>query len=104
MQQTIHRFGRVVGVAATAITGVALTGLFGQMYLWRAAFLYSQIHLWWQPAVIAGTAVLEFVVLGRATLRAATRTREMDGLISVILVELVFNMIFTVAFVGVPLL
>ena len=87
-----------------AVIGLALTGFFGLMYLWSAAHLYSQVHLWWQPAVIAGTAVLEFVILGLAILRAATRPREMVDLFCVILIEFVFNLFFTAAFVPIPIL
>jgi hypothetical protein len=104
VQRTIQRCGQVVSFATMAVIGLALTGFFGLMYLWTAAHLYSQVHLWWQPAVIAGTAVLEFVILGLAILRAATTPREMVDLFCVILIEFVFNMFFTAAFIPIPIL
>jgi hypothetical protein len=104
VQQAIQRCGQVVSVAAMAVVGLALTGFFGLMYLWTAAHLYSQAHLWWQPAVIAGTAVLELAVLGLAIVRAATTPREMVDLFCVILVELAFNLFFTAIFVPIPIL
>jgi len=105
VQQTIQRCGQLVSVAAMAVIGLALTGFFGLMYLSTAAHLYSQ-HLWWQPAVIAGTALLEFAILGLAILRAATMPgpRAMVDLFCVILIQFVFNMFFTAVFVPIPIL
>ena len=99
-QTTLTGLGRAAAVTSAAVIGLALTGFFALTFLWRAAYLYSQVHLLWQPGVIAAITVLEIFVLGRAILRAATVAGEIDALICVILFELTV----IVFFVGVPLL
>jgi hypothetical protein len=105
VQCTVQRCGHVFGVAAAAVIGLVLTGFFGLMFLWTAAVFYFQAHLWWQPAVLAVTAAVELVFLGRAILLASMRRpRAVDGLVCVIVVEAVFNLFFAAVLVPVPLL
>jgi hypothetical protein len=88
---------------AVSAFGAALTGIFCQGYIWKAADpRRGAARLFWEPGSLYAIPVLEFLILGTFIVRAVRIAHGGVALVSTIFLLFVFNVVLTVALFGFP--
>ena len=99
--RTHRKHGHIVAVLITAAIGVALTWVFCNQYLWKAADpRRGAARLPWEPGSLYAVTILEFLTLGAFIIAVAVGARRTRALVWCVSALFVFNIVLTVALFG----